>query len=110
MIDYESFSKVDIRSGVIIKVENFERAKKPAFKVWVDFGPIVGIKQSSAQITQNYELDTLIGRQVLGCVNLGTKNIAGFQSEFLLLGFEDEKGAISLATIDPKVPNGQKMC
>lgn len=110
MIDYDTFAKVDIRSGVIVKIEPFERAKKPAFKVWVDFGPIIGTKQSSAQITQNYEPDALLGRQVLGCVNLGAKNIAGFQSEFLLLGFEDQKGAISLATIDPKVPNGQKMC
>lgn len=109
LISYEEFEKVDIRSGTVVKAEPFERAKKPAYKVWVDFGPEIGIKQTSAQVTVHYTPELLIGRQVVGCVNLGTKNIAGFISEFLLVGFPDSSGAICLITVDPKVPNGQKM-
>lgn len=108
-ISYDEFERVDIRSGTLVKAERFERAKKPAYKVWVDFGPELGIKQSSAQVTVNYTLESLVGRQVAGVVNLGTKNIAGFESQFLLLGFEDDKGAISLIKPDPKVPNGMKL-
>lgn len=109
-ITYGDFEKVDVRSGTIVKVEEFPRAKKPAFKVWVDFGPEIGVRQTSAQVTVHYTPTSLVGRSVIGCVNLGTKNIAGFESQFLLLGFEDAHGAIALLTIDPKVPNGQKMC
>lgn len=108
-ISYEDFEKVEIRSGTIVKAEEFPRAKKPAFKVWVDFGENIGIKQTSAQITVNYQLNDLPGRQVMGALNLGSKNIGGFMSEFLLLGFHDDKGAISLATVDPQVPNGNKL-
>jgi tRNA-binding protein len=108
-IRYDEFEKVDLRSGTIVKAEEFPRAKKPAYKVWVDFGPELGIKQTSAQITVHYTPDTLIGRLVVGCVNLEPKNIAGFTSDFLLVGFPDESGAICLATADPKVPNGQKL-
>jgi tRNA-binding protein len=89
--------------------DHCEGAKKPAFKIWVDFGPELGVKQSSAQITVNYSPESLVGRQVAGAVNLGTKNIAGFESQFLVLGFEDENGAICLVTPDPKVPNGRKL-
>lgn len=109
-ISYEDFSKVDLRSGTIVKVEPFERAKKPAYKVWVDFGNEIGIKQTSAQITVHYKAEELIGKQVIGCTNLGTKNIAGFLSEFLLVGFADQTGAICLASIAGNVPNGQKLC
>lgn len=109
IISYEDFEKVDLRSGTIVKVEPFLRAKKPAYKVWVDFGPEIGILQTSAQITVHYMPEALIGRMVIGCVNLGEKNIAGFLSQFLLVGFSDEKGAICLATIDPHAPNGEKM-
>jgi tRNA-binding protein len=108
-ITYEDFEKVDFRSGTITKVEPFPRAKKPAYKVWVDFGPDIGIKQTSAQITHHYALEALPGRQVVGCVNLGTKNIGGFTSEFLLVGFPDETEAVCLVTTDPKVPNGRKL-
>src|SRR5579872_6125702 len=104
-ISYEEFEKVDFRSGTITKVEPFPKAKKPAYKVWVDFGPEFGTKQSSAQITHHYTPESLLGRQVVGCVNLGTKNIGGFTSEFLLVGFPDENGAVCLITADPKVPN-----
>lgn len=108
-ISFDEFAKVDLRSGTIIKVEPFPRAKKPAYKVWVDFGDTIGIKQTSAQITIHYTPKLLIGKQVVGCVNLGEKNIAGFTSEFLLVGFPDDQGAVCLLTIDPAVPNGKKM-
>jgi tRNA-binding protein len=109
MISYEEFEKVDLRSGTIIKAEVFPRAKKAALKVWVDFGSEIGVKQTSAQITVHYNPQSLLGRQVIGCINLGEKNIAGFTSQFLLVGFPDEQGAICLATVDPQVPNGGKL-
>lgn len=108
-ITYEQFSQVDFRSGRIVMVEDFPRAQKPAYKVWVDFGVTLGILQTSAQITQHYTPDTLIGKKVIGCVNLGEKNIAGFKSQFLLVGFADENGAICLASFDGQVENGQKL-
>jgi tRNA-binding protein len=108
-ISYEDFEKVDLRSGTIIKAEPFERAKKPAYKVWVDFGADLGILQTSAQVTVHYTPETLIGKKVVGCVNLGEKNIAGFTSQFLLLGFSDAQGAICLTSVEPEVPNGEKM-
>jgi tRNA-binding protein len=109
LITYAEFEKVQLRSGTIVKVEVFERAKKPAYKVWVDFGAEIGIKQTSAQITHHYTPESLVGRSVVGCVNLGEKNIAGFMSQFLLVGFADDKGHVCLITVDPKVPNGQKL-
>ncbi len=109
MISYDEFEKVDFRSGTVVKVEEFPRAKKPAYKVWVDFGSEIGIKQTSAQVTVHYTPESLLGRPVVGCVNLGTKNIAGFTSEFLLVGFPDDNGAICLITVDPIVSNGEKL-
>jgi len=109
IISYDDFAKVDLRSGTVIKVEPFERARKPAYKLWVDFGPEIGILQSSAQITVHYVPDDLVGKAVIGCVNLGEKNIAGFKSQFLLVGFSDEQGAICIASVDKSVPNGQKL-
>ena len=108
-ISYDDFEKVDLRAGTVVKAEPFPRARKPAYKVWVDFGSDIGILQTSAQVTVHYKPDLLIGRMVIGCVNLGERNIAGFTSQFLLVGFSDENGAICLASIDPYVPNGQKM-
>lgn len=108
-ISYDEFEKVDLRSGTIIKAEIFPRAKKPAYKVWVDFGEEVGVKQTSAQVTVHYTPESLIGKQVVGCINLGTKNIAGFTSEFLLVGFPDANDAICLVTVDPTVSNGKKL-
>ena len=108
-IKYEDFIKVDIRSGTIIKAEEFPRTKKPAYKVWVDFGAKLGILQTSAQITQNYTIENLIGQQIIGCINLGEKNIAGFKSQFLLVGFEDAENNIILCTTTTNVPNGQKL-
>ncbi|MBX9804610.1 MAG: tRNA-binding protein [Alphaproteobacteria bacterium] len=109
IITYEDFSRVELRSGTVVKAEAFPRAQKPAYKVWVDFGGDLGIKQTSAQVTKHYTLEDLVGRQVMGCVNLAPRNIAGFMSEFLLVGFPDEAGAVCLATADPRVPNGQKL-
>ena|SRR5579862_6271009 len=109
IISYDDFEKVDFRSGTIIKAEEFPRTKKPAYKVWVDFGESIGVKQTSAQVTVHYTPESLIGRQVVGCINLGTKNIAGFTSEFLLVGFPDKQGDICLVTVNPAVPNGEKL-
>lgn len=109
MISYEDFAKVDLRSGTIVKVEPFPRAKNPAYKVWVDFGAELGVLQTSAQITVHYSPELLLGKMVIGCVNLGEKNIAGFTSQFLLVGFSDASGAICLASIERSVPNGMKL-
>ena len=108
-ITYEEFEKVDLRSGTIVKTEPFLRAKKPAYKVWVDFGSDMGVLQTSAQITVHYQPENLIGKKVIGCVNLSEKNIAGFTSQFLLVGFSDHHGAICLATIDGEISNGERM-
>lgn len=108
-ISYEEFEKVDLRKGTIIKAEEFPRAKKPAYKIWVDFGQELGVLQTSAQVTKHYSPESLIGRSIVGCVNLGEKNIAGFTSQFLLVGFSDDSGAICLATVEPNVPNGKKL-
>lgn len=109
-ITYDDFARVDLMSGTVVKVEPFPRAKKPAYKIWVDFGEFIGIKQTSAQVTVHYTPQSLVGKNVIGCVNLEPRNIAGFMSEFLLVGFEDNTGAICLATSDQKVPNGKKLC
>lgn len=109
IVSFDDFAKIDLRSGTVVKVEEFPRARKPAYKVWVDFGKEIGILQTSAQVTVHYTPETLLGRSVVGCVNLGEKNIAGFASQFLLVGFADDNGAICLVTTDPKVPNGQKL-
>lgn len=109
LISYEEFERVNLRSGTVVKAENFPRAKKPAYKIWADFGEDIGVLQTSAQVTIHYALDELVGRHIVGCVNLGEKNIAGFKSQFLLVGFPDKEGDICLITVDPKVPNGQKM-
>ncbi len=108
-ITYEEFARVDLRCGTIIEVKEFPRSKKPAFKVWADFGKEIGVLQTSAQITTHYSCESLIGRQIVGCVKLGEKNIAAFISQFLLCGFADDKGEVCLATVERQVPNGQKM-
>jgi len=109
IVSYSQFASVEIRAGTIVRAEPFKRARNPAYKVWVDFGGEFGVKQTSAQITQLYQPEDLVNMQVLGCINLGEKNIAGFQSEFLLLGFENDEGAIALATVEQSVPNGNKL-
>lgn len=109
IVSYEEFARIDLRSGTIIRAKEFPKAKKPAYKIWVDFGLDIGILQTSAQVTIHYTVNSLIGKQIVGCINLGEKNIAGFKSQFLLVGFSDSEGAIRLITTDFAVPNGQKM-
>ena len=108
-ISYEDFQKVDIRSGTVTKVDVFPEARKPAYKIWVDFGDEFGVKQTSAQVTVHYTPEALIGKKVIAVVNFPVKKIAGFNSEFLLLGLADQEGAINLVTFDARVPNGQKL-
>ena len=107
-INWADFEKVDLRAGTIIKVEDFPEARKPAYKVWVDFGPL-GVKKSSAQITKHYSLDDLEGKQVVCIVNFAEKQIGPFISQFLLSGFPDESGNVILTTVDKKVPNGAQL-
>jgi tRNA-binding protein len=108
-ITYADFERVDIRVGTIIEANPFPEARKPAVKLLIDFGPEIGVKKSSAQITVHYTLESLIGRQVLGVVNFPPRQIGPFRSEILTLGFEDEAGAIVLAATDKPVPNGKKL-
>lgn len=108
-ITYEEFDHVDLRAGTFIKAEPFPKAKKVAFKIWGNFGSEIGILQTSAQVTPHCTLESLIGKRIVGCINLGEKNIAGFKSQFLLVGFSDTNGDIYLITADENVPNGQKL-
>jgi tRNA-binding protein len=107
VITYEDFSKIDLRSGTIVKVEIFDPSTNSAYKIWADFGYEVGVIQTAAKITENYTLESLIGKRIVGCVNLKEKNIFGFISQFLLIGFSDKAGAISLVTIDGKILDGE---
>lgn len=109
MISFEHFAAVELRAGTVTRAEIFPEAKKPAYKLWVDFGPEIGVKQSSAQITAHYKPEELIGRQVVGCLNLGSRKIGPFTSEFLCTGFADEGGAVVLIAPDKPVPNGAKL-
>jgi tRNA-binding protein len=109
MITWDDFTKIDLRAGTIVKAEPFEGVKKPAFKLWIDFGPELGIKKSSAQITNLYKINELLGRQVVCVVNFPPKQIATFISEVLVTGFPDEQGHVVLTAIDKQVPNGAKL-
>ena len=108
-ITFNEFLKVDIRVGSILKAETFPEARKPAYKLWIDFGPSIGTKKTSAQITDNYTLTELIGRQVLAVVNFPPRQIGPFMSEVLTLGVTDNKGAVILLGPDKEIPNGERM-
>lgn len=107
-ITWNDFEKVALRVGTILAVFDFPEARKPAYKVSVDFGEF-GIKMSSAQITKHYTKEELIGKQIIGVTNFPKKQIGKFMSEFLVTGFADENGDIVLSTVSSKVPNGSKM-
>jgi tRNA-binding protein len=109
MINWEQFNNVDLRAGTVIRAELFPEAKKPAFKLWVDLGPELGIRRSSVQITHHYGIDELPGKQVVCVVNFPPKQIATFISEILVTGFPDDQGHIILTTLDKPVPNGARL-
>ncbi|MCR4431568.1 MAG: tRNA-binding protein [Tepidanaerobacteraceae bacterium] len=109
MISYEDFEKVDMRVGKILDVEDFPEARKPAYKLTVDFGQEIGIKKSSAQLTALYKKEDLIGRQVVGVVNFPPKRIAGFMSEVLILGVKDDKGRVILLRPEREAVLGEKV-
>jgi tRNA-binding protein len=108
-IAYADFERVDIRVGTVIEAREFPEARKPAYILLIDFGPDIGIKKSSAQITVHYRPETLVGRQVMGVVNFLPRQIGPVRSEVLTLGYADATGAIVLAGVDHPVPNGHKL-
>lgn len=108
-ITWQEFESVELRVGTIIRVEDFPEARKPAYKLWVDFGDNIGVKQSSAQITTHYSRDELIGKQIIWVVNFPPKQIGPFISEFLCTGFYREDGSVILAIPEREVQNGAKL-
>ena len=108
-INFDDFLKVDIRVGTVVDVQDFPEARKPAFKLTIDFGPEVGRKRSSAQITTHYSKEQLLGRQVAGGVNFPPRQIGPFMSEVLTVGFADDAGQVVLIAPDLPVPNGARL-
>lgn len=113
-ISFDDFMAVDIRVGTITRAEDFPEARKPAIKLWVDFGPEIGEKKSSAQITAHYAPDSLVGKQVIGVVNFPPRQIGPVRSEVLILGLHDADGGVVLIGPDPApnraIQNGERMC
>lgn len=108
-ISWEDFEKVDVRVGQVVAAEPFPEARKPAIKLTVDFGPEIGARKTSAQLTAHYDPDTLVGKRVVAVVNFPPKRIAGFKSEVLVLGVPDESGEVVLLSPDLPVPEGGRM-
>ncbi|SFN91281.1 tRNA-binding protein [Roseovarius lutimaris] len=108
-ITFDDFLKVDIRVGRVTRAEPYPEARKPAIKLWVDFGPEIGEKKSSAQITAHYDPESLIGRQVLAVVNFPPRQIGKFMSEILVLGLSDSNGEIVLISPDQEIPIGERL-
>ncbi len=108
-ISFDDFMKVDIRCGTVLRAEPFPQARKPALKLWIDFGPEIGERKSSAQITRHYDPETLVGKQVVAVVNFPPRQIGPFMSEVLVLGLADATGEVVLLSPDQKVPTGGRM-
>jgi tRNA-binding protein len=108
-IGFDDFLKVDIRAGTVLRAEPFPEARKPAIKLWIDFGPEIGERKSSAQITAHYAPETLVGRQVMAVVNFPPRQIGPMRSEVLVLGVSDAQGGIVLLAPDQHVANGERM-
>jgi len=109
-INLEHFLAVDVRVGTVLRAEEFPEARKPAIKLWVDFGSEIGERKSSAQITEHYDYNMLVGKQVMGVVNFPPRQIGPFMSEVLILGFMDANGSVVLAVPDKPTPNGSSLC
>ena len=109
-INFEHFLAVDIRVGTVVRAEEFPEARKPAVKLWVDFGSEIGEKKSSAQITDHYDYNNLVGKQVMGVINFPARQIGPFMSEVLILGFMDANGSVILAVPDKPTSNGSSLC
>jgi len=109
IITWQEFEKVELRAGTIVAAVDFPEARKPAYKVTVDFGTDIGVKRTSAQITLNYTKEELVGRQVIGVLNFPPKQIGPIMSEFLIVGFYRDDGSVILAVPDDLVPNGAKL-
>ena len=109
-ISWDDFARVELRAGRVVRAELFPEARRPALKVWADFGAEFGVMKSSAQITAHYTPEELVGRMVMGVLNFPRKQVGPFMSEFLLVGFEDESGEVVLAVPDKDVQLGAKLC
>jgi len=108
-ISFDDFAKVDIRVGTVVRAEDYPEARKPSYKLWIDFGPGIGERKTSAQITRHYTTDGLVGRQVAAVVNFPPKQIGRFMSEVLVLGFPDADGEVVLVAPDQPVANGGRL-
>lgn len=109
VIAYDDFARVDVRVGTVIRAESFAEARKPSLKLWIDFGPDIGVRKSSAQIVRHYASERLVGRQVAAVLNFPPRQIGKFMSDVLVLGFPDADGEVVLIAPDLTVPNGGRL-